>query len=109
MEIVVLSPLADERCTAATVGWPLSKLHPWRRPGNGIRYASIGAFKGLEAKAVIVTDISDVRTPAAQALLYVALSRSQGKLVLLVVEKARTALAELLASNAIRNAAAAPR
>ncbi|QNI30833.1 NERD domain-containing protein [Alloacidobacterium dinghuense] len=91
-EIVVLSPRADRTSLAAHVA-----KEPWRsrlRPcaestGGQISYASIHAFKGLEASAVVVTDIEHLTGDAAVDLFYVAVTRALHRLTILVHESAR--------------------
>ena len=53
------------------------------------RYCSIYRFKGLEAPAVIVTDVTDLDDPAARSLLYVGLTRALHRLVILAHEPLR--------------------
>lgn len=99
-DIVVLSPKRAGAC-AATVD-----ESPWRdrlRPvGAGasahIGYTSIHAFKGMEAAAVIVTDINSLREDASQNLFYVAITRATDRLVILVNETARAETTELILS-----------
>ena len=87
-EIVVLSPLR-QHSTAATTDdpWlqqvlaPASGLSP--TPGQ-VRYSTIQAFKGLDAPAVVITDIDDADMPAnLDSLLYIGLTRATDRLVLL--------------------------
>lgn len=87
-EIVVLSPV---RLTSAaettTDGWLRQVLHRVdggsERPGQ-LRYATIQAFKGLEAPAVILTDLDQDLVPGFQSLLYIGLTRATDRLVALI-------------------------
>lgn len=83
-EIVVLSPLGAGSVAATTTD-------PWLRgvlmqadgatPKRGkIRFTSIHAFKGLEAPAVIVTDLDRARVPDFDSVLYVGLTRATDRL-----------------------------
>jgi superfamily I DNA/RNA helicase len=91
-EIVVLSPRADRTSLAARLA-----KDPWRsrlRPrteaaGGQISSASIHAFKGLEASAVVVTDIEHLSGDAAVDLFYIAVTRALHRLTILVHESAR--------------------
>ena len=91
-EIVVLSPRADRTCLAAQV-----RKEPWRsrlRPCSDascglIPYGSIHAFKGLEASAVVITDIEHLSSDAAVDLFYIAVTRALHRLTILVHESAR--------------------
>lgn len=85
-EIVVLSPLRDSS-TAATVTdpWLRQILKPAdgrsARPGQ-VHYSTIHAFKGLEAPAVIVTDLDEkAAIDSFDSLLYVGLTRATDRLI----------------------------
>ena len=102
-DIVVLSPRADKSCATAI------RVAPWRdqlRPYSGarygaIRYSSIHAYKGLEAPAVVVTDIEQIGTEQAQALFYIAITRSLHRLILLMHTDTRHEILATLASLSI--------
>lgn len=70
---------------------------PWLRPllvesqtavPGKVRYSTVHAFKGLEAPAVIVTDIDQPTTPGFEALLYVGLTRPTDRLSVLATREA---------------------
>lgn len=90
-DIVVLSPRRDEAAISASMGPPWSqRLGPYRvRQRGSIGYCSIQAFKGLEAPAVVVTDIDEADTHHMRALIYVALSRALHRLIVLVSDEAK--------------------
>lgn len=100
-DIVVLSPRADKSCAAAAVTaapWR-DQLRPYSGSGqNAIRYCSIHAYKGMEAPAVVVTDIEQIGTEQAQALFYVAITRSFHRLILLMHTATQSEILSLLAS-----------
>lgn len=87
-EIVVLSPRRD-KSTAATTDdpWlrqilkPADGLPP--RPGQ-VQYSTIQAFKGLEAPAVVVTDLEQDAFDNFDSLLYVGLTRATDRLIALI-------------------------
>lgn len=85
-EIVVLSPLRDESTSAKTTDrWLQQILEPTNGfpagPGR-VHYSTIHAFKGLEAPAVIVTDLDNATaTDNFEALLYVGLTRATDRLI----------------------------
>lgn len=91
-EIAILSPRADKTCLASQVArepWR-SRLKPYADATAGhIPYASIYAFKGLEASAVIVTDVDNLSSAAAADLFYVAVTRALHRLTILVNERAK--------------------
>lgn len=96
-DIVVLSLCSDEKSCATQCS---EKRHgryvPMRDSAHGgIRFATIHAFKGLEAPAVIVTDVEHL-DQHAQAMLYVAMSRARVRLILLMHSSCRKKYDEML-------------
>ncbi|MBS0542643.1 MAG: NERD domain-containing protein [Proteobacteria bacterium] len=92
-EIAVLSLSADEKsCAAELPAGGRNRLVPFREVGRSqkgcVRYASVHAFKGLEAAGVVITDIERM-DEHARALLYVGMSRARVRLVLLMHEDCR--------------------
>lgn len=91
-DIVVLSPKNNKACIAATVD-----TSPWRErlaqmdeAGSGnLQYGTIHSFKGLEAEAVIVTDIESIHEKRDKDLLYIALTRPLDQLYVLAHERVR--------------------
>lgn len=57
-----------------------------------ITYSSIYRYKGLEAPAVVITDVEALDTSAQRSLLYVGCSRALHRLVILAHEKVREEL-----------------
>jgi hypothetical protein len=87
-EIVVLSPLrvgsTAESCTDPWLRQILRQadgLAP--RPGQ-LRYSTIHAFKGLDAPAVIITDLDEATSPNFESLLYVGMTRATDRLTVLI-------------------------
>lgn len=100
-DIVILSPLTSG--AASTLGSPHRE---WLSPAGDnragrIRYSTIHAFKGLEATAVIVTDLQGFTTLQQRQLVYVAASRATERLVLSVHEAAAADLFTLVTKGAI--------
>ncbi len=83
-EIVVLSPLGAGSVANVTADpWLKSVLEPAdgvRARKGKIRYSSIHAYKGLEAPAVIVTDLDRASVPNFVSVLYVGLTRATDRL-----------------------------
>jgi superfamily I DNA/RNA helicase len=106
-DIAVLSPEATRPCAERINQRPWAdRLALARDAGPGqIPYTSIHAFKGMEAAAVVVTDLHDVEGPEMESLLYVAITRATDRLVLLMDESTRASLARILAEKAGREAA----
>ncbi|MGX9671171.1 NERD domain-containing protein [Mycobacterium sp. HM-7] len=87
-EIVVLSPFRRQSTSESTTD-------PWLRqilqvadggaprPGR-LRYSTIHAFKGLDAPAVILTDLDDSAIPNFDALLYIGMTRATDRLTVLI-------------------------
>lgn len=88
-EIVVLSPLRDASTAATTSDpWLRQILKPAdglvARPGR-VQYSTIHAYKGLEAPAVVVTDLDEsTTTDNFESLLYVGLTRATDRLIALI-------------------------
>lgn len=89
-EIVVLSPLSTSLAARYS---DLPDAVPVRRVGDPdtavdvVRHGTIHAFKGLDAGAIVVTDIDDLRTPRSEDLLYIALSRGRQEVHLVLEER----------------------
>lgn len=87
-EILVLSPLRDGATAEVTTDpWLRQVLHraDGQRGARGqLLYSTIHAYKGLEAPAVIVTDLDDRGTTGFESLLYVGLTRATDRLVAVV-------------------------
>jgi hypothetical protein len=102
--VVVLSTRNDSACAAAAVteqSWrdrmtPLMRSTP-RGPvadlkTTKVRYASVHRFKGLEARAVVLTDIEHLDTPRECDLFYVGATRATQRLIVLAHESLRARL-----------------
>jgi len=90
-EIVVLSPLGDNSVAASTSDpWLRQVLSPadGSKPVKGrLRYSTIHAFKGLDAPAVVVTDLDVAAESHFDALVYIGLTRATDRLTALVETK----------------------
>lgn len=88
-EIVILSPYQDTSTAATTEDpWLRQILQPVdglpARPGH-TQYSSIHAFKGLEASAIIVTDLDQAAAADHfDSVLYVGLTRATDRLIALI-------------------------
>jgi len=96
-EIVVLSPLRVGSTAETTADpWLRQILHQadGQSPRAGqLRYSTIHAFKGLDAPAVIITDLDEAASPNFESLLYVGMTRATDRLTALIETKSlRTAL-----------------
>jgi DNA polymerase III delta prime subunit len=100
-DVVVLSTRAGGSSAERLTDPPWSdRLRPMGRSSDGrTPYTTIHAFKGLEAPAVVVTDVSEVSGDTAEALFYVAVTRPTERLVMLLAESARPAIVAALLHN----------
>lgn len=99
-DIVVLSRLADSACVMHLPPEWRSRIQPcgpMRRDRVG--YATIHAFKGLEAQAIVVSDVTSILGEDDEALFYVAMTRAVQRLVILADARVRLQLAEILATG----------
>lgn len=102
-DIVVLSPRSEENCVAAQVEdqslrrsmAPISRSGDKDQAGK-IRYGSIYAFKGMEAPAVVLTDVHELEEQGARDLFYVGATRALHRLVLLVDAKVKGRVQRML-------------
>ena len=87
-EIVVLSPLRH-KSTAETTSDPW--LRRVLRPADGpapqpgqLRFSTVHSFKGLDAPAVIITDLDEATAPNFESLLYIGMTRATDRLTALI-------------------------
>jgi len=100
-EIVVLSMRADASSCAARqarnqTGWNFAPFRLEPGDSNSIRYSSVHAFKGLEASAILLTDIEGIEDDQAKALLYVGMSRARIRLHVMMHERLRSSYDAML-------------
>ncbi|MEZ4503573.1 MAG: NERD domain-containing protein [Dehalococcoidia bacterium] len=95
-DIVVLAPTASGAAARVRSSPWAERLSPIERVGRGqIAYTTIHAFKGLEANAVVLTDI-DSFDDRAQSLFYVGATRSLHRLTMLISRHAEDAVIRAL-------------
>ena len=98
-DIVVLSPRANASACASTLHAPpwSDRLTPFRLELAGqIGYCTIHAFKGLEADAVVVTDIEEVASEEASGLFYTATTRALHHLTIIAHASAKEEVVAVL-------------
>jgi hypothetical protein len=100
-QVVILSTHSDKHCAARSLTeqpWvdrvaplmresargPVADLH-----SSKIRYASIHRYKGLEARAVVLTDFERLERPKDRDLFYIGATRATQRLVVLAHERLR--------------------
>jgi hypothetical protein len=96
-DIIVLSSRNDDDCLAARANGKGVAFRPFRSGEPGVRYCTIHAFKGLEAPAVIVTDVSHVLGDVAQELFYVGITRAQSRLTVISPESLKQDVLKIVA------------
>jgi hypothetical protein len=97
-DIVVLSPSAIAPCAAGigTAPWA-DRLRPLSESfSGGIGYTTIYAFKGLEARAVILTDIVEIGTEHSSSIFYTGVTRALHSLTILAADSVRAQARKLL-------------
>ena len=93
-EIIILSPKENIASCAEQLSKnnPSLKLKPLVsivQENSVVGYTTIQGYKGLEAPAVILSDIEELEGAYAEALLYIGMSRARINLVLIMHEKCR--------------------
>jgi superfamily I DNA/RNA helicase len=98
-EIVILSPKSDEKSCAQSVSlrFPELNIAPYKfSQSENIKFTSIHAFKGMEAPAILLTDIDSLDSDTYKALLYVGMSRARISLTIFFSEACRSQYDKLL-------------
>jgi len=100
-EVAILSTRNGTACVASTLTeqpWH-DRLTPLARSGphgpivdlhsGKTRYATVHRFKGLESRAVVLTDIERLNTPRERDLFYIGATRATQRLIVLAHESLR--------------------
>ena len=99
-DIVILSAVAENSSAArlGAVGSWKGVLVPYasKTAAGRIRYTTIHAFKGLEAPAVVVTDIANLDSIRSGDLFYIALSRALHRLDVMAHARTQGAIRQIL-------------
>jgi hypothetical protein len=75
-EITILSLRADSQSAAARISDEKFALRPVRHGFNGTGYASVHAFKGMENKVIILTDVDLADYAFERSLFYTGMTRA---------------------------------
>lgn len=95
-DIVLLSFSNDTESAAARSDLGV-QVHPfWSSAGSGIRYATVNAFKGLEAKKVILTDVTMDGSDFRRNQLYTGITRSTESAIILCHDSAKKTILQYL-------------
>lgn len=99
-DIVILSAVGEDSSAArlSLGGSWKGVLVPYasKTAAGRIRYTTIHAFKGLEAPAVVVTDIANLDSVRSGDLFYIALSRALHRLDVLAHARTQGAIRQIL-------------
>lgn len=98
-EIVILSLKSDEKSCAQSVAlkFPELRISPYKFSfSENIKFTSIHAFKGMEAPAILLTDIDSLESDTYKALLYVGMSRARISLTIFFTEICRSQYDKML-------------
>ncbi len=100
-DIVVLSPKSDQDSISSKISSNAFSLCPIKQKTtkNDVGFCTIHSFKGLEAPAIIVTDIEEVESEKSVSLFYIAITRSVERLVIFVSDKARKEMVNILTQS----------
>lgn len=91
-DITILSFRSDENCAAAKLTNSDFTLRPAWKVGSSTAYSSVHAFKGMENKIIILTDIVLEDTEFHRDLFYVGMTRATEFVRVLCSDKSKTAL-----------------
>jgi hypothetical protein len=103
-DIVILSPV-NRSCASAIGGSLGGRALVSLSSGShtsSLRFGTIASFKGLEAPAIVLTDIDEVGTAAAQRLFYVGVSRATDRLRVIARDGLQGEIARILTGGATR-------
>lgn len=101
-EIVILSPKAGPRCVAATINderWRHQIAAFESASTSQVRYTTIQSFKGLDAPAIVITDIERVDGEIFSSLFYVATTRALDRLYIIAHETAKLGIVDSLLAD----------
>ncbi len=97
--IVILSQRSDDSSLAVSLesGKWGGVLRPYGSANSKhIRYASVHAFKGLEAPAIILTDIETIHSQLAISLFYISVTRALQRIIVLASATVKAELTRTL-------------
>ena len=94
-DIVVLSPMRYERSVVGTMDqFPVSTDRLCRK--KKLLFSTVQSFKGLESPVIILTDFDSIEYDQKKNLLYVGMTRARSALYILVSDKARRTMNEMI-------------
>jgi hypothetical protein len=101
-EITLLSFRSDESSAAVSLKHAGYKLRPAWQSGEGTAYASVHAFKGMENKIIILTDVVLTDQALNRDVFYTGMTRATECIRVLCDKKSEAVLCEWLTGKAER-------
>lgn len=102
-ELIIVSPRRFENsCSNSFSGFTIREIKNTSEivaTQNFFGFATVQSYKGMESNYVVITDIEDLTSEVAKALLYVGMSRARYGLILLIAESMRNDYREILKSK----------
>lgn len=99
-EIVVLSGRADQHSCAASLSGGALQLRTFaEKSTHQVGFCSIHAFKGREARVVILTDIEELSPSSDSDIFYTGITRAVDRLTILIKTSARANVVNALLSR----------
>jgi DNA polymerase III delta prime subunit len=96
-EVVILSSRADQYSIARKLSSARWQVRPFaEKAQRQVGYCSIYAFKGLEARVVILVDIDDLAVAGTSDLFYTGVTRALERLIILANQAAKTSIINAL-------------
>jgi Nuclease-related domain/UvrD-like helicase C-terminal domain/Type III restriction enzyme, res subunit len=95
-DIVLLSFNGDSESVATRLDLGVQVRPFWVEGGSGVRYSSVNAFKGLEAKKIILTDVQLDGLEFRRNQLYTGITRSTESVIILCHESARQSVLDYI-------------
>lgn len=101
-EITILSFRADEFSSAGRLRLAGHKLRPARQAGDATAYASVHAFKGMENKIIILTDVMLNDTDFHRDLFYTGMTRATESVRVLCRNGSQATLSEWIIKGKVK-------
>lgn len=101
-EITILSFRADEMSAATKLRHSGHKLRPARQTGEATAFTTVHAFKGMENKIVLLTDVELNNTDFHRDLFYTGMTRSTESVRVLCRHGSQATLAEWIIKGKVK-------
>ena len=102
-DIVLLSFNADSDSAASRPDLGVQVRPFWSAGGSGLRYSSVNAFKGLEAKKIILTDVQLDGRDFRRNQLYTGITRSTESVVILCHLSAKQMILDYIKQSEVQD------